>query len=181
MGRGSRCLTTCRTGTDVFIPIGAVKGVSKLKALKRANTLLTLEECLVSEEAQAVILKKSNKIAALREKLVADAIKKGKILVKNPNVKYHIMQKKHAWEKVISLTGDVEEDFKKVILFLEENHISDQKFFKKSFGFPEDAVVKKIIRSNYEAEIHGQLVQAVFENYVETGESFLKDAWIKTR
>jgi hypothetical protein len=30
------------------------------------------------------------------------------------------MQEKHAWDKVITLSGNVQEDFKKVTLFLEE-------------------------------------------------------------
>jgi hypothetical protein len=53
--------------------------------------------------------------------------------------------------------------------FSHNNTIKDKKFFKESFGFPEESV------------INGHLVQAVFEAYVETGEFFLKDAWVITK
>lgn len=139
------------------------------------------EICLQQiEEAQATILKKSTKIAALREKLVADTIKQGKILVKNPNAKYHIMQKKHAWEKVVELTGNVEEDFKKVAVLLEENHITNKSFL---IGSPELYPLDspKIQKVKYEKIINNHKIRAEFETCIETGEIFLQDAWVSTR
>jgi len=167
-------------GIDIFAPGGVLKGISKVRALKRANTMCTLENCAVSQTKRTKILEQSKKIAEKRTSLV-ESVKKGKILTKSSNVQHHVMQKKHAWDKVLKLSGSVEEDFKKVVVFLEKNKITDKKFFKQSFGFPEESVMKQIIRSDYEAQINGHLIQAVFETYVETGETFLKDAWVITR
>lgn len=38
----------------------------------------------------------------------------------------------------------------------------------------------KIVRSDYQIEIHGHQVQAVFSTNVKTGESFLYNAWVIT-
>lgn len=89
-------------GIDIFAPIGILKGVNKVKALKRANTMCTLEACASSKVKQIKIIEESTKRALTRTTLIETA-KKGKILVKNSNVQYHIMQKKHAWEKVLNL------------------------------------------------------------------------------
>ena len=71
------------------------------------------------------------------------------------------MQKKHAWEKVISISGNVEEDFRKVSLLLEENAIllSDQ-YLKNT-----RLVADGILRKKYEIIISNQTVKAVFNDY----------------
>jgi gamma-glutamyl-gamma-aminobutyrate hydrolase PuuD len=88
------------------------------------------------------------------------------------------MQQKHAWDKLTVLSGNVECDFKNIISILEEHQIADKQFLKESVFFPEESSIKKIIRSDHVAQINQQHVQAVFETYIETGETYLKDAWV---
>jgi hypothetical protein len=163
-------------GIDIFAPVAAINGISKLRALKRANILCTLETCVSSELNQAKIIEECVKRAVAREFYITESIKKGKILVGNSNVQYHVMQKKHAWEKVLKLSGKVEEDFKKVILLLEESSILSEECFLSSKKFAQD----KIIRSDYKKIINGHTIHAVFETYVETNLTYLQDAWIIT-
>ncbi len=164
-------------GVDIFAPAGALKGMNKVRALKRANTMCTLESCAASQAKQAKILEESIKRAALREGMVVDSVKSAKILIKSSNVQYHVMQPKHAWDKVLKLSGNVEEDFKKVALLLEKESIFSKECFLRSKEFSQG----KIIRSDYQKTINGQKIQAVFETYVETNQTFLQDAWVITK
>jgi hypothetical protein len=164
-------------GIDILIPCIAVKGVNTFKALKYANTMCTLECCAQSKLKQLKILEASSKHAALRETFIIESVKKGKILVKSSNVQYHVMQKKHAWDKLIKLTGMVEEDFRAVVLLLEDNCILSEKFVLASENFAQG----KIIRTDYKKMINGLEVRATFERYVETNQIFLKDAWVSTK
>lgn len=90
-------------GVEIFAPLGAIKGFTKLNALKRANTGLTLEMCLSSSAKQAKILEKSSEFVVKREAIAQEAIKKSGLLFRNGNDKIHIMQPKHAWDKLIQL------------------------------------------------------------------------------
>lgn len=164
-------------GIDIFAPAGALKGVNKVRALKRANTMFTLENCAASQVRQSKILEESAKRLALRERIVADSIKKGKILIKSSNVQYHVMQPKHAWDIVLKLSGNVEEDFKKVAILLEEHSILSEKYLLESENFSHG----KIIRADYKKIINGHEVRAAFETYMETNQTFLKDAWVITK
>jgi tetratricopeptide (TPR) repeat protein len=164
-------------GVDIFAPAGALKGMNKVRALKRANTMCTLESCAASQAKQAKILEESIKRATLREGMVVDSVKSAKILIKSSNVQYHVMQPKHAWDKVLKLSGNVEEDFKKVALLLEKESIFSKECFLRSKEFSQG----KIIRSDYQKTINGQKIQAVFETYVETNQTFLQDAWVITK
>lgn len=166
-------------GIEIFAPLGAIKGFSKLNALKRANTGLTLEMCIVSRSKRAKILEKSTEFAAKREIVVQNVVKRSGILIKNANDKHHIMQPKHAWDKLVQLTGNVEEDCKKVISLLEDNKIIDPANIKRNpRKFPRDN--PQIVRTDYQKKINGQEVYAVCETHLESGETFLKDAWIVT-
>ncbi len=166
-------------GVEIFAPLGVIKGIAKFKALKRANAGLTFARCSESYSAQKKIIDKSIEFAAKREAIVQNAAKTGKILVRNKNAQIHIMQPKHAWNKLTELTGSVEEDFKKVILALEENKIVDPVNIKrKPRKFPRDN--PEIIRTDYQKTINGHDVYAVFETHLESGETFLKDAWVVT-
>ena len=164
-------------GVDIFAPIGVLKGASKVRALKRANTMLTLENCAATEIKQVKILEESIKRGVLREGMIADSVKKGNILIKSSNVQYHVMQPKHAWDKVLKLSGNAVEDFKKVTLLLEEESIFSKECFLRSKEFSQG----KIIRSDYQKTIGGHKIQAVFETYVETNQTFLQDAWVITK
>lgn len=164
-------------GVDIFAPIAVLKGVNKIKALRKANTMFTLESCIASQEKQAKILGESVKRASIREVAIAESIRESKILVKSSNVAPHVMQNKHAWNKFIALTGDVEKDFQAVLIFLEENEV----FAAKCLFESENFLQGKIIRGDYRKIISGYEVQAVFETYVETTQTFLKDAWVITK
>ena len=166
-------------GVDVFSSGAIIKGVNKVRALKRANTMMTLERCAASEANAAIIQKESMKIAALRGKLIKEAAKSGKILVKNYNAKCHIMQQKHAWDKVLALTGNIEEDFQRVVAFLEEHEIAKDVCAKKSFLFPKDS--PKIRKAKHVKIVNNCEIEAEFETYLETGEIFLQDAWVVAR
>jgi hypothetical protein len=166
-------------GIDIFAPLGALKGVSKVKALKRANTMCTLEVCAASEAKRAKILEESLKRVTARESLIAGASKSGKILVKNSNVQYHVMQEKHAWEKVIKMSGNVEEDFKAAVCFLEENAVICKECLVRESTFHQNKI--KIVRYDYEKLINGYNVNASCELYLETNLTFLQDAWVITK
>jgi hypothetical protein len=163
-------------GLDVFIPVASIKIASKVCYLKRANTMLTLESCAASEAKHATILKESAKRGLIKTSIIESA-KPGKILIKTPNVQYHVMQKKHAWDKVIKLSGNVEEDFKNVILLLENENLINKNFMQAlPKHFPKDN--PKIIRSDHKKFINQHEVYTVFETYIESGEVYLKDAWV---
>lgn len=164
-------------GVDIFAPVGALKGMSKVRALKRANTMCTLEQCTISQAKKTKILQESINRTVIRENIIKETTKNRKLLVKNSNVQYHVMQQKHAWDKVINISKIVEEDFKKVILLLEENCILSEKYLLESEKFANG----KIIRTNYQMTINGCEVKVVFETYLETNQTFLKDGWVITR
>ena len=88
-------------GVDIFGLGTTLRGVQKVQALKRANTMLTLEMCASSQAKQITILEESAKYAGVRQKLV-QSMKKGKIVTKTSNVHSHVMQPKHAWGKLIA-------------------------------------------------------------------------------
>lgn len=163
-------------GFEIFAPCTTIKGINKLKAAKRANTMLTLENCAVSSEKKAKVVEKSLKYVDARNKVLITA-EKGKILTRSSNIQYHVLQKKHAWDKVINLSGNVGEDFKKVALLLEESAILSEKNFLVSEVFAEG----KVIRSDYKKIINGHEIMATFETYIDTNQTFLKDAWVVTK
>ncbi len=85
------------------------------------------------------------------------------------------MQKKHAWEKVVNLSGNVEEDFRKVVSLLEEQSVHSEKFLKQT-----EKVAESILRKEYEIAIGKEHIKAVFNEYIN-GEIFLNDAWVITK
>lgn len=102
--------------------------------------------------------------------------KTGKILVQNKNKQIHIMQPKHAWDKVIKLTGNVEEDCKNVVKLLEEHQIFLEKYrFRPAENF------ENIARYTHQMEINDFQIKAIFNKNLETGEMFLNDAWVMTK
>lgn len=163
-------------GVDIFGPIGTWSGVQKVRALKRANTMITLESCASSEVKQMKILEESVKRATLRETIISNSIKNGKILVRDSNTQFHIMQPKHAWDKLVKITGNVEEDCKKVIKLLEENQI-----FLEKYRLRQVQDFQNFIRYDHQMVINGHEVRAVFNKNLETGEIFLNDAWLITK
>lgn len=163
-------------GIDILAPGAILKGIKKYQQFKRINSLYTVECCALSEVKKAAILEASSKHSTTRG-IFLESVKQGKIVPGNANVIYHVMQEKHAWNKLIRLSGNIEEDFKTIAILLEKESIHSEKYLLRSKEFSQG----KIIRSDYQKTINDQQVQVVFETYVETNQSFLKDAWVVTK
>lgn len=163
-------------GVDIFAPVGILNGANKVRALKRANTICTLESCVSSQEKCAKIIKKSKERANIRQKIISESVKYDKILVRNSNAEVHIMQPRHAWDKVVKITGDVRADCKNVVKFLEEHNILHEKFRVNMVEHN-----KKFLRFDHEMQINEIGIKAVFNKNLETGELFLNDAWVITK
>lgn len=160
-------------GVDILAPGAALKGIKKYQQLKRLNSMFTIECCIASQEKKAKILDASLKHASART-IVAESVKSGKIVPKNANVIPHVMQKKHAWDKLVKLSGNKAEDFAKVSSLLEESGILSEKNILRTREFYNG----KIIRSDYKIIINNFEVQAVFEKQAGNELFFLKDAWV---
>lgn len=170
-------------GGDFFIPGATSKvvsaGLSEIKQLgkickivKNAERSLVLEGLI--EEGAAVAAKGDIALSKF-----TNPIKIKKFSINNLNVRPHVLQEKHAWDKLVKITGNIEEDFNQVIKLLEESKIIQQKPKSKPVLYPKGSN-PKIIRSDYQIEINGHQVQAVFSTNIETGESFLYNAWVVT-
>ena len=75
-------------------------------------------------------------------------------------------------DKLIKLTGDIEEDCKNVVKILEDNQIFQEKYRIKSIPF------QKINRYEYKMRVNGYEVEAIFNENIETGMIFLNSAWV---
>lgn len=162
-------------GVDILIPIVAIKGISKYRALKRANSMYSIESCSESLIKKTRIMEASNRHVIAREAAV-QAAKTGRIVPHSANVVPHVMQPKHRWGKLLQITGRDAEDFAKVVKLLEEEKILSSKYLELSRPIQEGA----IIRLDHVKVIKGHEVKAVFNYYVETGQTYLKDAWVIT-
>ena len=165
-------------GVDILAPGTALKGVKKYRQLKRLNSMFTVECCVASEAKKVKIIEASSKHAAVRT-TVFESIKAGKIVPRNSNVIPHVMQEKHAWNRLLKLSDDKAVDFKKVAVLLEKNKILQQG--KKTFLGSFLKENKKVHRYQYIIEIEGNTVEAHFVEYVVEKQSFLSNAWIITR
>lgn len=160
-------------GVDILAPGAALKGIKKYQQLKRLNSMFTIECCVASQAKKAKILEASYKHSSART-IVVESVKSGKIVPRNANVIPHVMQEKHAWDKLIKISGNKTEDFARVSSLLEEAGIFSEKYLFETEKFHNG----KIIRSDYIKVINGYEVQACFETYTETNQTFIKDAWV---
>lgn len=167
-------------GVDILAPGVAINGIKKFRHLKRANTMFTIECCVTSQSKRAKLLKQSAKHAVARQ-VVCDAVKNGKIIPRNANVMPHVMQKKHAWGRLVKLTGNQKEDFLTVRRILEENKILDKQFLRDFFHIPSNDPSSPLRYLRYEKQINGEVVVSAFVKNIETEEVYLIDAWVKTR
>lgn len=163
-------------GVDIFAPAGSLKGLNKVRALKRANTMCTMECCMASQAKQVQILNASINRADIRKKVISNSIKNGKILVRNSNTQLHIMQSKHAWDKVVKISGNFEEDCGRVVKLLEDN-----KIYRKKYRLEPVQNYKGFVRYEQQMTINGHEVKAIFNKNLETGDIFLNDAWVITQ
>jgi RHS repeat-associated protein len=98
------------------------------------------------------------------------------ICVRNSNTEKHITQSKHAWDKVIEMSGNPEQDCKRVIKLLEDNRI-----FSKKYRLDPVEEFGEYVRYNHQMNIQGYEVKAIFNENVKTGQIFLNDAWVITK
>jgi tetratricopeptide (TPR) repeat protein len=164
-------------GVDIFAPVGVIKGANKIRTLKRANAMCTLEGCTISKTKRAKILEESSKLAKQRELIINEASKKASILVKTPNVCHHVMQDHHHWGKILKLTGNKIDDFKEVLKLIEINKIVHEECLKTVL----DHKYLPIKVLTYTKNVNGQKICVIMENYTDKGEIFLKNAYIETR
>ena len=163
-------------GVDVLVPIAAFNGLKRFRQLKRANSLLTIERCALSQAERAAIIDTSATYTA-RSAILRQSAKHGKVIVHNPNVIPHVMQKKRVWYRVLELSGDQMKDFEKVVNLLEENKIFSGKKEIIRDRLSSESGLFKICR--YEIQVKGHILEAEFIEYLENGESYLKNAWVK--
>lgn len=159
-------------GIDIFAPFVTMKTIKKYQAFRRANTLTTLRSCAKSKKECAIILERSASHATTRQ-VTTNAAKAGKIVPLDGNKISHIMQKKHAWDKVIPITGNKTEDFKKAAALLEE-----QQILSKISGVKELKYGRKQIIC--ETNVSGYTIEAHFIQH-PTGETLLNNAWVITK
>lgn len=113
---------------------------------------------------------------------VADSVSQHPIAIKSAKpeeVKKKILNKKKSWDKLITITGDIDKDYDSVVKVLENS--KDTKWFKWYLitnlkCLPEWEPV--VIRSDYVTKIKGYKVRTVFATYIDTKEAFIQDAWV---
>lgn len=160
------------TSKVVSAGLSEVKQLAKVcKTLKNAEKTLALEG--IAEEGVSIVKKGNSVIDRLCSPLKLD-----KFPVKGGNVRPHVLQEKHLWNNLVKITGNMDEDFNRVIKLLEESKITHQSPIRPPRFFPQKSKIKTHIRSDYKTKINGLTVQAVFETCIETGESFLQNAWV---
>ncbi len=77
-------------GVDIFMPVGIVKGVTKVRSLMRANAMLTFERIAATQACRTTICEKSAEWVSAGAELLEDR----RVIAKNGNAMCHIMQKK---------------------------------------------------------------------------------------
>ena len=161
-------------GVDIFMPVGIVKGVTKVRSLMRANAMLTFERIAATQACRTTICEKSAEWVSAGAELLEDR----RVIAKNGNAMCHIMQKKHDWHKLIPISGDVEKDFARVAELLEENEIFEEAYVVEEpvFFSSGDIQLRKTV---HKTTINGHTVEAEFVTYLGEEEiSFLQDAWV---
>lgn len=169
-------------GIDLVAGVAVIKGLNSTaklanacKTVRETGRICELETLAKSADAAEIIIAEAAERNVIRETLLQGA-KSGRIVVKSPNTQFHIMQEKHAWDKVIKLTGNVEQDCKRVLQLLEDNHILLEKH-----RLEPTRNYKNIIRYDHQMKINGYQVLAIFNKNLETGEVFLNNAWVITK
>jgi len=162
-----------RYGLEIFASSGVIKAVSKLRALKRANTMCSLEACALSNKQKNIILEKSSLFASQKKEAIKNAVKNGNIFIRTENTIHHVMQKKHRWEKVLTLTGNKKEDFKTLLNFLQKEDVISKKYILKT------QIVRENIRLiEYKKIIRDHEVRVFVNEYIDTGKVFLNNGWV---
>ena len=158
-----------------FFGVGVgLKCINEIQALKEANTILTFEQCAISETKRAAILEQSSKVCAARAKLL-EAASAGKIVARNMNVVPHMMQERHAWGRLVDLSGETEKDFQAVVKMLEKNGVFEKECLWEEKQF------KDTIRRVYKKVVDGKNVRLEFIKDKQSGAFLLSDGWVETK
>jgi hypothetical protein len=89
----------------------------------------------LSHKNQSKVLKESHNFAVKRCALIVEISSHNKIYPKNANAIPHILQEKHAWDKVaaikspIKTKGNIEENFKTIVNLLEKENVMSTEYF----------------------------------------------------
>lgn len=161
-------------GIDIFAPGAIVKTYKKYRYLKRMNTLFTVECCYTSVTQRKTIVDKALAWIKKRTQILA-SIGKERVIPRNSNVMPHVMQKKHGWEKLITLSGNMEKDFQEVINILEKSGILAGNLVE-SYPIVESA--EQIIGKIFQVTVNDLTIEAQFLYYIETDQLFLNNAFI---
>ena len=100
-----------KCGVDIFGPVAGIKAFNMYRAFRRANAMMTVHSAAASSANKAKIATVSAERYAIRQRFVQNAMKEGKLIAKNANAKRHILQQKHAWDRVVNLSGNLEKRF----------------------------------------------------------------------
>lgn len=174
--------TVGKLGTELVIcPGGAAKLLSLSgKGLKHvvrfAQSLNKLEKTIPLEIASS-----SGKLIATEVSLAEKALhttSPGRIIISNPNVIPHVMQPKHAWDRLIKLTGNKELDFGKVVEILEREQVVSEPYIFRRKSIDKATHLE---RWEYRKMIEGELVEVICDKNIHTGSIKVKDSWVKTR
>jgi tetratricopeptide (TPR) repeat protein len=163
-----------RYGVDIFMPDGIKRGMSRGRALKRANAMLTLECCLDSPNNQGIISEKSAIHQQLRNRYLTLA--EDAPLIKNENLKYFVMQPQHGWNQIFLLSGNIEEDFSKALRLIAEYQVTSERYLRKSIPLAEG-----LWRHEYKKKINNHTVRVIIDEYTSSGSRFLIDARVMSR
>lgn len=158
--------TICTTDSKIIPP--------PVLKVEISNTGLTGRKIEVSLNEKNDIINVN--LLQKNETIVQDSVKKSSILIKEKNVINHVMQEHHHWEKVIEITGNLEEDFKKVLMFIESNAVVCDTNLISVFKHQ----AKPIRVNEYVKNINGYEIHIFMENYIEKCEIFLKNAYVET-
>lgn len=153
----------------VFYEITSFKGGAYFyNKLKRANIMSILERYSITKSS--CILEESARHAK-KSRAILNKATAGTVIPHNPNVPYHILVKKHRWEKFISITGNYEIDFKNLTAFLEgQNILQCPRKIDFNYG--------GVITYRYTKEIGSDRIVAVFE-ITKDNVPLLRNAWIE--
>jgi hypothetical protein len=169
-------------GVEIFAPAGVIKGLNKYRALKRANTMCTIEACVISKSAKAKIIKESSQHAIIRQSIIEKIASKAKIYPKNPNVIPHLLKEKHEWGKVITakipidLKENLDFNFRAIVDLLEKEEIISSKYFTQT-TFAEGSI-KVNMHTKF---INDYKVEVLFEVNSETNTVLLQNGWVNIK
>lgn len=130
----------------------------------------------VGGKIEIILNEKGDIVTVLPLQKVQDIANTGSILIKTENVIHHVMQEHHHWEKVIKLSRDINEDFRKILKFIDDNKIIQKANINETFNHR----TLPITVTEYRMKINGYEIAVFMENYLETKEVFLKNAYVIT-